>query len=234
MFKPDVLVVTMFVNEFEDSALSNERFRQSIGFAKTPADSLYAVLTLGHLSTLAYNEAVKLAFERVLGRPDPAHANFAQLSAFRAGSGPDFAQNRSMVRARLEEVRRITDANGVRLLLLLVPANVQMCGPADLDVYPRNVDLADKRRYDLERPQRVLSEIASALGIEAVDLRPVLAEAGRCLYQPRNMHWLPEAHHRVAAFVADLLASATPPATTAASATYRLPRRGSAPLPSSR
>jgi hypothetical protein len=49
----------------------------------------------------------------------------------------------------------------------------------------------------------------------------VLAEAGRCLYQPRNMHWLPEAHQRVAAFVADLLASEEQPATAAASATDR-------------
>ena len=220
-FKPDVLVVTMFVNEFEDAALSSQRFQQSIGFGKTPADSLYAVLTLGHLSTLAYTQAVKFAFERVLGRSDPAHANFAQLSAFRAGSGPDVAENRSMLRARLEGMRRITNANGVRLLLLLVPANIQMCGPADLEVYPRNVDLTDKSRYDLERPQRILSEIASALGIEAVDLRPVLAEAGRCLYQPRNMHWLPEAQQRVAAFVADLLAGEEQPATTAASATAR-------------
>ena len=231
-FKPDVLVLTMFVNEFDDAALADERFRQSIGFAKTPADGLYAVLTLGHLSTLAYNEAVKLAFERVLGRPDPAHANFAQLNAFRAGSGPDVAENRAMLRQRLEEMGRITDANAVRLLLLLVPANVQVCGPADLEVYPRNVDLTDKSRYDLERPQRVLSEIASALDIEAVDLRPVLAEAGRCLYQRRNMHWLPEAHQRVATFVADLLASEQQPATTAASA--RPARRRPAPEQGSR
>ena len=177
------------------------------------------MLTLGHLSTLAYNQAVKLAFERVLGRPDPADANFAQLNAFRAGSGPDVAENRAMLRQRLEEMQRITDANGVRLLLLLVPANVQMCGPADLEVYPRNVDLTDKSRYDLERPQRVLSEIASALGIEAVDLRPVLVEAGRCLYQPRNMHWLPEAHQRVAAFKEcqlDLFADRTSTATMVA------------------
>jgi hypothetical protein len=110
--------------------------------------------------------------------------------------------------------------------LLLVPANVQMCGPGEIDVYPRNVDLTDKSRYDLERPQQVLSEIASALGIEAVDLRPVLAEAGRCLYQPRNMHWLPEAHQRVAAFITDLLASEEQPATAAASATARPLKRG--------
>jgi hypothetical protein len=117
------------------------------------------------------------------------------------------------LRQRLEEVRRITDANGVRLLLLLVPANVQMCGPGEINVYPRNVDFADKSRYDLERPQRVLSEIAAALEIEAVDLRPVLAEAQHCLYQPRNMHWLPEAHERVAVFVADLLAGEEQPAS---------------------
>jgi hypothetical protein len=120
-----------------------------------------------------------------------------------------------MLRDRMERVRRIAEANGVRLLLLLVPANIQACGPADLDVYPRNVNLADSERFDLERPQRVLAETAAALGIEAVDLRPVLAQAGHCLYQPRNMHWLPEAHERVATFVADLLARGQPKSTAA-------------------
>jgi hypothetical protein len=158
---------------------------------------------------------VKLIFERVLGKPAPADANFAQLGAFRAGRGPDVAANRAMLRDRLERVRRIAEANGTRLLLLLVPANIQVCGPADLDVYPRNVDLADSKRFDLERPQRVLGETATALGIEAVDLRPVLTQAGHCVYQPRNMHWLPEAHERVAAFVADLLAGEQQPKSTA-------------------
>jgi hypothetical protein len=189
-------------------------------------DSFYAVLTRGHLSTLAYNKAVKLAFERVLGKPDPADANFAQLSAFRAGAGPDVAENRSLMRAKLEQVQRVAGAHGVRLLLLLVPANIQMCDPSEIEVYPRNVDLANRDRYDLERPQRVLSATASELGIEALDLRPVLARAGRCLYQPRNMHWLREAHERVAAFVADLLASEQPNDHPGRSISAVLPRRG--------
>jgi hypothetical protein len=207
LFSPDVLVITMFVNEFDDVATSNAAFRRSIGFGRTSADSLYAVLTLGHLTTFASGGALKLAFERILGKPDPADANFAQLSAFRAGRGPDVAANRAMLRDRLDRVRQIAEASGVRLLLLLVPANIQACAPADLGVYPGNVDLGDSKRFDLERPQRVLAEVAAALGIAAVDLRPVLAQAGHCLYQPRNMHWLPEAHERVATFVADLLAS---------------------------
>ena len=142
--KPDMLVMTMFVNDFDDVATSNAAFRRSIGFGKTGAESLYAVLTLGHLTTLASGGALKLAFERVLGKPDRADANFAQLNAFRNGAGPDVAANQAMLRDELERVRRIAEANGIRLLLLRVPANIQVCGPADLDVYPRNVDLGDK------------------------------------------------------------------------------------------
>jgi hypothetical protein len=227
MLSPDMLVMTMFVNEFNDVATSNEAFRQSIGFGRTGADSLYAVLTLGHLTTLASRGAMKLVFERVLGKPDPADANFPQLSAFRAGGGPDLAANRTMLRDRLERVRRIVEANGARLLLLLVPANVQACASADLAVYPRNVDLRDGELFDLERPQRVLAQTAAALGIAAVDLRPVLAQAGHCLYQPRNMHWLPEAHERVANFVADLLAGEQANSSAAAAGRAEGARAGS-------
>ncbi|MGE5442006.1 MAG: hypothetical protein ACM3Q0_02960, partial [Bacteroidota bacterium] len=94
--------------------------------------------------------------------------------------------------------------------------NIQVCGPTDLEVYPRSVDLSEGERFDLERPQRVLAETAAALRNAAIDLRPVLARAGRCLYQPRNMRWLPEAHERVAAFVADLLAGERPNSSAAA------------------
>jgi hypothetical protein len=116
---------------------------------------------------------------------------------------------------RLAALRQIADANDTRLLLLLVPANIQVCTPSELEVYPRHVNLADFYRFDLERPQRVLAETAAALGVEAIDLRPIL-QAGRCLYQPHNMHWLPEAHVRVAEHLAGLLAAEIPsPATTA-------------------
>ena len=38
-FRPDVLLVTMFVNEFDDAEKTDRQFRQSIGFGRTPADS---------------------------------------------------------------------------------------------------------------------------------------------------------------------------------------------------
>ena len=122
-------------------------------------------------------------------------------------------------------MRRIVEANGARLLLLLVPANVQACASADLDVYPRNVDLRDGELFDLE--QRVLAQMAAAPGIAAVDLRPVLAQAGHCLYQPRNMPWLPEAHERVANFVADLLAREQANSSAAAAGRAEGARAGS-------
>jgi hypothetical protein len=86
-----------------------------------------------------------------------------------------------------------------RIIMLLIPASIQVCEPQDLDYYPSNVDLAD---FDLDQPQRLAREIAAATDIEVMDLRPLLQGLPECPYQPGNMHWTEAGHEAVAAAVA--------------------------------
>jgi hypothetical protein len=70
------------------------------------------------------------------------------------------------------------------------------------------VDLSDSERFDLELPQRITQEIASALGFAYYDLRPVLnSKDGKCLYQSNNMHWTAEGQRTVANYLAGVLAA---------------------------
>lgn len=221
IFRPDAVVVTLFVNEFQDVSTTNRQFQRSIGFGKTPAEDLYAVVTLGHLSVWAQNE-LRRVLSLLRGKPAGMDAQHSQLNAFRPGLGADDPQARERVLLRLAELRDLSVANGARLLLLLVPANIQVCSPDELYTPPTNFDLSDAKKYDLERPQRVLASQASLLDIPAVDLRPVLRN-GACPYRQHNMHWSEEGHRRVAAFVADWLVKAT--AGDAATASMRAAAR---------
>jgi len=208
-FRPDVLLVTMFVNEFDDAQKTDRQFRQSIGFGRTPADSVYAVLTLGHLSAWLQNN-LRHIVSQLRRAPPPMDAAHSQLKAFTASGGPADPESQERVRHRLAELKSLAEENGARLILLLVPANIQVCSPDEVYGAASHLDLSG-RRLDLEQPQRVFAAEADTLGIEAIDLRPALHGAP-CPYQRNNMHWTAGGHQRVAAFAARLLDSRAHPA----------------------
>lgn len=209
-FRPDVIIVTLFVNDLEDALLTPRQLQRSIGFGRPDGTGLFATLTLGNLYELTGHAVRRLLFEQVLRRPDPRERFFAMLPALTASTG-DAAQEadaeaKAAVERALLEIMLLAQAGNSRLIALLVPAGVQVCAPEQLPYFPKHVDLADASRFDMERPQRLLGEVTSMLGIETHDLRDVLRAApSGCPYQPRNLHWLPSGHEAVAAFVAGLL-----------------------------
>jgi hypothetical protein len=219
-WRPDVVIVTLFVNDLEDVLISPRQFQRSIGFGRPDGTGLFAALALGNLYELTGHAVRRLLFEQVLRRPDPQDRFFAMLPAFAATTG-DAAweadgEAKAAVERALLDIMLLAEVNGSRLIALLVPAGVQVCTPEQLPYFPKHVDLADASRFDLERPQRLLGEVTSMLGIETHDLRDVLRAApSGCPYQPRNLHWLPSGHEAVAAFVAGLLTDPEKAATAA-------------------
>lgn len=209
-WRPDVIIVTLFVNDLQDVFITQRQFQRSIGFGRPDGTGLFATLALGNLYELTAHAFRRLLFEQVLRRPDPQDRFFAMLPVFAASTG-DAAwevdgEAKAAVERALLDIMLLAQAYDSRLMALLVPAGVQVCAPEQLAYFPKHVDLADASRFDMERPQRLLGEVTSMLGIETHDLRDVLrAVPGGCPYQPRNLHWLPSGHAAAAAFVADLL-----------------------------
>lgn len=108
----------------------------------------------------------------------------------------------------LSRVVAVGERIGAEVLLIMIPASVQVCGADHLRYYPRYVDLADTEQFDVDLPQRTTRELAGSLGVEALDLRPVLTSSeGGCVYQPNNMHWTEAGHHAVADFLSEVLAA---------------------------
>lgn len=206
VFRPDVLLVSLFVNDFDDAEKTDRQFQQSIGFGRTSGDSLYAILALGDLSAWVQDR-----LQRVVagwrGVPAPMDAVHSQLKVFQPQGAPADGDAQQRVQQRLAELKELAAANGARLMLLLVPANIQVCSPDAVYGPGNHVASSLQRGFDPEQPQRQFAADAAALNLEAVDLRPVL-QGQPCPYQPHNMHWTGEGHQRVAADVARRLADA--------------------------
>jgi hypothetical protein len=108
---------------------------------------------------------------------------------------------------RMAEIETAADENGARLLLVMVPAPVQVCNPSQLTNFSRNLDLSDSSRYDLDMPQALMERITSMLNIRMLDLRSALLSTnGQCYYQSKNMHWTETGHQVVADYLSNALA----------------------------
>jgi GTPase SAR1 family protein len=103
----------------------------------------------------------------------------------------------------VNEVQKI-DSN---ILLVLVPASIQVCDADDLAYLTRGVNPTQSDLYDLDQPQRIAKELLNDLDIPHLDLRPALSASQQCPYQRRNMHWTEQGHQIVAKAVAEYLIS---------------------------
>jgi len=205
IYRPDLILVEMYVNEFDDVQTPDNDFRTMIGFGRPPADGVRAVVTLRHLHHWIRTHVAGPIAQKARGRPDAYQLFLRGVFSVKvegAGGNPGVP----LVEERLARIKKAADAIGARLELVLVPAAVQVCGPERPECFPRYVDLRDPREYDLELPQRRFREIADRLKVGTVDLRDSLRRSSRCPHPPTNMHWTVQGHELVAEQVAGHLA----------------------------
>jgi lysophospholipase L1-like esterase len=202
-FRPDVLVMTFFVNDFADARTSYDTFREEIGFGRPLPEGPVSVLQLVQLKRVVelriqdrWNAA--RGAERVFG------FGLGHFDKLLVHTPEEDAADQAAVRARYAEVAEAARAAGVRVLVPVIPSGAQVCSPAALAYFPPAVDLKDPK-YDTERPQRLALPLIAEAGFEALDLWPVLRTLPACPYQPENMHWLPAGHAAVAEAVARAL-----------------------------
>jgi hypothetical protein len=205
VYRPDLILVEMFVNDYEDVAIADDGFLRSIGFDERPQSGWYSIVTLAHLRQLLeleVREPVREIFSSEIHGQGYFLGNFKALER---GPRGITEQKRKLVLERMREIKQVSVSNGTRVMVIMVPAPVQVCSPANLAYWPRNISLTDSSRFDPDRPQRVTQAIAAELQFSYYDLRPILTQAamsGDCPYQRRNMHWTASGHSLVAAQVA--------------------------------
>jgi hypothetical protein len=201
-FEPDIILVSFFVNEFDDIDREVVDFHSSIGFGRPRPGGIRAVFTLRHLSTWTRTVA-KARLRELLGRGEYSTGYFFGNFEYLERENRALLENAApRIERRLADIRKVSTSLGAELFVLLVPAPVQVADPADLGYFPRRLDLEDAARFDLEQPQQVTMSICRNLDIECVDLRPPLrAHATEQPYQSANMHWTERGHEIVSDFV---------------------------------
>lgn len=205
IYRPDLVIVEFFVNDFSDVLDTDQSIASSIGFSRPSPEGWRSVLRLENFRGWAKLHAVDPLRGRLQNTSDTVGILLGAFEFLERGDHERWTRGRDLMEDRVRRIKTAAEAAGARLLVILVPAAPQVCAPAQLKYFPAGIDLADSQRYDLDRPQRLLREIADRAGVHFVDLRPVLKASPECPYQPRNMHWTAAGHRAVAAYLAGLL-----------------------------
>jgi peptidoglycan/LPS O-acetylase OafA/YrhL len=204
LYHPNVVLIGLFINDYQDVMTTNADFQKSIGFGRPNPDGLAAVLTFRQLSALVRQKLTKLVYDRILKRPDPDGYFLGQFEQLESGDDGNVAKGRTALAERLGQIKECANLNGARLLVVLIPSGPQVCQPESLRYWPKYTNLAD-RKFDVTLPQRTSKIIAAKLGIQTIDLLPVLRSMKTCPYQPENMHWTAAGHQVAAEYVAHFL-----------------------------
>ena len=210
IYRPSAIIVTLIPNDLKKVMSPFSQRAQGIGFDRPNPDGIFAILTCRHLLLSTKNYARKFFYEVVEHRPDPLGYSLGQIWAFERGQHRFFDESQPLLEEHLTTMRTVAGQLGSRLVLLLVPASVQVCSPEQLRYFPKHLELSDSTRFDIGQPQDRMSGSAVRLGVEHYDLRDVFnLTPDQCLYHPNNMHWTEEGHQVVAEFVASRLAIKT-------------------------
>jgi len=120
---------------------------------------------------------------------------FAQEAFCLKSYPPEFDLAWEKAKGAVGQIKAWCDGHGARLAVVMIPTEAQVY-PERWDDVRRRFALRDED-FDLDKPQRILSEYAVATGIPMVDLLPVLRAArhtGGPLYFRRDIHWTSRGH----------------------------------------
>ena len=206
VYKPDLIVISFFVNEFDDVAVSNDAFQDSIGFNRLPQSSLKSYLRLTHLRVWIKKNVSDQVKEIVLGKSNPHGYFFGFFRALEKKQFPIMQTNAAYVQKRLATINKVASTLGAKLLIILVPAPAQVCDPNSVKYWPKDIDLTNSDIFDLEQPQSLTKKLLNGLKIDYVDLLAPLRDAEKAKpCQPYNLHWTESGHKIVADYISQYL-----------------------------
>jgi lysophospholipase L1-like esterase len=205
IYRPEWIIIGMFVNDLYDVQVSNSAFQASIGFENPSQTSVRSFMSLQHLRRYLDLQIAEPIMEIMLDEPREQGYFLGNFNAFERAENENLKAGQALVEERLRSIRSTADRIGAKLIILLIPSSIQVCSPESLNYFPKTTDLGDSTLYDLDQPQRLLSAAAAQNGLEIIDLRGILGGATQCPYHARNMHWNEDGHARVAEYLAGYL-----------------------------
>jgi peptidoglycan/LPS O-acetylase OafA/YrhL len=205
-YEPDLIIVGFFVNDFFDTEMDGAQFQRFVGFQNASPSSVKSYIRLVHLRRWIHSRLIIPLKSFIYNKPNSRGYFFGYFGALERKKLPLMTADAQLVEDRFSRIKHTAQELKSRLLIVLVPCAVQVCGSDTLKYYPKRIDLQDSDRFDLDQPQRLAIQLCEKLSIPYTDLRePLRRVAAKAPYQPRNMHWTKVGHQVVAQYITEYL-----------------------------
>jgi peptidoglycan/LPS O-acetylase OafA/YrhL len=208
LYQPDLIIVEVFVNDFQDVLWTNGDFQNNIGFYAGDSSDISSILKLEQLRAWTDINVKQRLKELLRGEPNALGYFLGNFLMLEREELPTMNYARDLVYEDLKQIKTVADQHNAQVVLVMVPAPIQVCSANELAYYPHHVNLVDSTRFDMDQPQRIMAEIADTLGVPMYDLRDAFSSPEQCPYQPHNMHWTIDGHRTVSAYLASILTEA--------------------------
>jgi len=201
VYRPDLILIGFFVNDFFDVWKTKAYFQDVIGFDKPKQQGFASFLRLSHVTRFCYRKIIGRIREFVLQEPYPFGYFIGNLSFFEKANLAELRRSMPLVEDRLKSIQTLAKRIEAEVVLLLIPAPILICPPDKLEYFPAVLDLSDDSRFDMDQPQRLIVEISEKLNVSILDPRKALRDSAVSPCQPRNMHFNRHGHEVVSAFL---------------------------------
>ncbi|HAV78099.1 MAG TPA: hypothetical protein DCX53_12185, partial [Anaerolineae bacterium] len=189
LYQPDLIIVEVFVNDFQDALWTTEDFQNNIGFNAGDPNGLITIIKLESLrSWIDINIKQKLK-EFLQDEPNEQGYFLGHIATLELQQLDTLEYARDEVYDDLKRIEVVAGDSGAEIVLVMAPSSVQICSKDELPYFPRHIELTDSTRYDIDQPQRLMSGITDSLDLPMYDLRTALSFEESCPYQTHNMHW---------------------------------------------
>ncbi len=231
LFKPDIVLYQFFIDEFTQAVLTRAERLEEIGFTHPQSSRFQHLLDRSQLIAHYDRWTTKLE-ERVTGKDAPWRYGMALLQYYdKANNSVYTGEDLEKVAFDLSEMSRVAAQSKAKFLVCFVPGAVAVSEPQEIHYYPWNLNLNDRSRFDFNLPWEHLEAISERLGIQSINLTPILkGDPRQPVYFEDSWHWNAEGHRIVAHALEGILdkngwLEAEPPATHAALSSPDLKRQ---------
>ncbi len=206
VYKPDLIIVETFVNDFQDVLKTDDSFRSSIGFGDKLPNGVKSIVRLEHLRRWMDLNLLQPAKEIFSVQPRSEGYALANLRALERGHADYEIEGKEKFAERLQSMRSVAAELDAKVVIVSIPASTQVCTADQLLYFPKGVKISDATRFDVDLPQRMTRELAERFEFPIFDLREAFSGGqSECPYQPRNMHWTVQGHRTAAKYLTENL-----------------------------
>ncbi len=204
--KPDVLLMGVFLGN--DLLDATEKHRPGQLSPEAPeAGATHGLGLWSYRHSHLWRLANRAGLTTLLGLPEPFMMTFLKdmLETYRKEPSALTLEGRAKSRDALERLRDLANAQGIRMIAILIPDQLQ----SDQVVWDRALGFLDKdpALYDRDTTRNYFRGVLEELDIPTIDLVPSLraamdnpATAGGFFYQ-NDPHWTAKTHRLAAATI---------------------------------